>query len=244
MHSGQRGIAIQVGTPTTIGRWIMATATRLSYSVLADQLSNRATRAVLGLRGLRSGALRAHLETGLNRPPGVEGSFLADPVFEAIFGWKQADPTLGDLSGDLLHPDLVRALRDAHTQGLSEDYRFPSDRRPYTHQLAAWQTLSETDPVHSVLVTSGTGSGKTECFLVPILNDLSRELERRQGHPLVGVRALFLVSVERIDQEPAGPSCGLVGALQRKAAFLPLQRRHTRSRADPSGSVRCRIAAP
>ena len=166
--------------------------TRLSYSLLAGQLSNRATRAVLGLRGLRSASLRAYLETFLNQQPGVKGSFLADPVFEAIFGWKQADPTIEDLSGGLLHPDLVRALRDAHTQGLSEDYRFPYDRRPYTHQLAAWQTLSETDPVRSVLVTSGTGSGKTECFLVPILNDLSRELERCQGHPLVGVRALFL----------------------------------------------------
>nr|MBP9603281.1 hypothetical protein [Chromatiaceae bacterium] len=98
----------------------MTTVTRLSYSLLAGQISNRATRAVLGLCGLRSASLRAYLETFLNQQPGVEGSFLADPVFEAIFGWKQADPTIGDLSGGLLHPDLVRALRDAHTQGLSE----------------------------------------------------------------------------------------------------------------------------
>ncbi len=166
--------------------------TRLSYTKLADQLTKRATRAVLGLRGLRNQALRTFLEAALDHAPGAEGSFLADPVFEAIFGWRQADQSLGDLSGNLLHPSLVRALSNAHRQGLAEDYRFPVDRKPYAHQLMAWRTLKEKNPVRSVLVTSGTGSGKTECFLVPILNDLSQELDHRQGHQLTGVRALFL----------------------------------------------------
>jgi ATP-dependent helicase YprA (DUF1998 family) len=100
-------------------------------------------------------------------------------VFEAIFGWRQAEPTLEDLSCDLLHPDLVRALREAQTVGLSEDYRFPGNRRPYHHQLLAWRALKDSGPAQSVLVTSGTGSGKTECFLIPILNDLCFELEQR-----------------------------------------------------------------
>src|SRR5690606_29875117 len=43
------------------------------------------------------------------------------------------------------------------------------------------------------VVTTGTASGKTECFLVPILNDLARERARASTpSPLVGVRALFL----------------------------------------------------
>jgi DEAD/DEAH box helicase domain-containing protein len=58
--------------------------------------------------------------------------------------------------------------------------------------LEAWRALIEGQPPRSVLVTSGTGSGKTECFLIPILNDLAGELERRQNAPLIGVRALFL----------------------------------------------------
>jgi len=41
-----------------------------------------------------------------------------------------------------------------------------------------------------VVVTSGTDSGKTEAFLIPILDDLTRAAER-EG-PLEGVRALFL----------------------------------------------------
>jgi len=170
----------------------MIRAVPLSYATLADQLSRRATRAVLGLRGLRNDALRSHLETCLDRQAGSENAFLADPVFEAIFGWQQARPTLGDLAGGLLNQGLVSALQEAHREGLSEDYRFPAERRPYRHQLAAWEALRETHPVRSVLVTSGTGSGKTECFLIPILNDLSDEIDRRQGDSLVGVRALFL----------------------------------------------------
>ena len=86
----------------------------------------------------------------------------------------------------------MRALREPQKKGLSEDYSFPARQRPYRHQLQAWQTLIEGSPPRSVLVTSGTGSGKTECFLIPILNDLATELEQRQNAPLIGVRALFL----------------------------------------------------
>ena len=42
----------------------------------------------------------------------------------------------------------------------------------------------------NLVVASGTGSGKTECFLIPILNSLFRELE--QGELTPGVRALLL----------------------------------------------------
>lgn len=46
------------------------------------------------------------------------------------------------------------------------------------------------DPPRSVVVTSGTGSGKTECFLVPILDDLVRQFDG--GPKLLGTQALFL----------------------------------------------------
>ncbi len=162
------------------------------YAALAEQLSRRATRAVVGLRGLRSDALRAYLAARLDQAPGTEGALLADPVFEATFGWQLSTKTLDALSGGLLCDSLVRALRKPQRAGLSEDYAFPGDRSPYQHQFAAWQALAEADPPRSCVVTSGTGSGKTECFLIPILNDLARELEHRDGHPLAGVRAIFL----------------------------------------------------
>ncbi|HHW76087.1 MAG TPA: DEAD/DEAH box helicase, partial [Xanthomonadaceae bacterium] len=162
------------------------------YDTLVEQLGRRATRAVLGLCGFRNDALREYLRTLFDREAGTPDAFLADPVFEASFGWQPAERTLGRLEGKLLHPDLVRALREPQKKGLSEDYSFPARRRPYRHQLEAWQTLIQSQPPRSILVTSGTGSGKTECFLIPILNDLAVELEQRQNAPLTGVRALFL----------------------------------------------------
>ena len=162
------------------------------YTTLIEQLGRRATRAVLGLCGFRNDALREYLHALFDREAGMPGAFLADPVFEAGFGWQPAERTLGGLEGKLLHPALVGALREPQKKGLSEDYSFPARRRPYRHQLEAWRALIEGQPPRSVLVSSGTGSGKTECFLIPILNDLAAELERRQNAPLIGVRALFL----------------------------------------------------
>ena len=42
----------------------------------------------------------------------------------------------------------------------------------------------------SAVVTTGTGSGKTECFLYPILNEILRDIEN--GKNDAGINALFL----------------------------------------------------
>lgn len=45
----------------------------------------------------------------------------------------------------------------------------PGYFKPYIHQERAWERIGGQDP-QSTLVATGTGSGKTECFLWPILN--------------------------------------------------------------------------
>ena len=157
------------------------------FSALIKDLNTRAARAVVSQIGMNSDALRQHLQNIFEQEPGDGGSFLADPVFEATFPWKLAEATMNDLSGTLLHPDLVDAM-DQPPKDLDE-FRFPRIRFPYHHQLDAWKFLKQ-EPAQSVVVTSGTGSGKTECFLVPILDDLVRE--RTTDGLLTGVRALFL----------------------------------------------------
>lgn len=157
------------------------------FNSLARELSIRAARAVLSQIGPTSEPLRRHLRQLFERPPGEPGSFLADPVFEAMFSWETDDCSMSDLSGSLLHPNLIDAM-DKPPESLC-DYRFESSWQPYRHQVEAWKILRQNDP-RSILVTSGTGSGKTECFLVPILDDLVRE--RARVGRLVGVRALFL----------------------------------------------------
>ncbi|WP_207064019.1 DEAD/DEAH box helicase [Motiliproteus sp. SC1-56] len=158
------------------------------FESLIGQLSERSSQATLSMLGITDPGLRKHLSHELEFLPGRTG-FLADPVFEATFPWTEADITMSALKGSLLQPSLVDAL-DQPPKELAGEYAFKSSWSPYVHQLKAWKALIE-EPNRSVVVTSGTGSGKTECFMVPVLNDLAREYEAT-GSSLVGVRALFL----------------------------------------------------
>ena len=84
----------------------------------------------------RSDSLREHLREAFQSAPGTGDSFLADPVFEASFGWPLTKDTLGDLSGRLLHPAVVKAL-DAPPKAFADEYTFSAQQQPYQHQVEA-----------------------------------------------------------------------------------------------------------
>lgn len=80
---------------------------------------------------------------------------------------------------------------------------------PYEHQAKAFERLStRNSPAEPTLVTTGTGSGKTESFLVPILDHCRREKARGVS----GVKAVLLYPMNalatdqtnRIDELLAG----------------------------------------
>lgn len=159
------------------------------FSALTTNLSIRSERAAQGLLSLDNPHLRQFLHDQLTAAPGTPGAWLADPVFEPTFGWQESSETMESLAGsDLLHRRLADAMKYPPKE-LAEDYTFPGDRHPFTHQLAAWKILNNAEP-QSLVVTSGTGSGKTECFLVPVLNKLAKEIDA--GEDPEGVRALFI----------------------------------------------------
>ncbi|GAL03999.1 DEAD-box helicase-related protein [Photobacterium aphoticum] len=83
------------------------------------------------------------------------------------------------LSGKLLSSRVVHAMANP-PKVLKEDYQFESSWFPYAHQHEAWQHLLQDEP-RSVIVSSGTGSGKTECFLVPILSDIAARNSKAEG---------------------------------------------------------------
>ncbi len=153
------------------------------FSSLTNELRNRSARALVSSWAPKDESLRQYLLDRLSSRPGEVGSLMAHPVFEALFPWEQTDTTMADLAGGLLHPRLVKAMDSANEE------RFPMELSPYTHQLAAWQELLSDEP-RSTVVTSGTGSGKTEAFMVPVMDHLVREAEKNGR--LTGVQALFL----------------------------------------------------
>lgn len=159
------------------------------FHPLTRSLTERAAASTVSLLGPASNTLRAHLLERMSQRPGSTGSFLAAPVFEALFDWERDERSMADLAAEgLLPADLVAAM-DTPPAELAEE-RFGRDWRPYRHQTASWRALT-SEPPRSVLVTTGTASGKTECFLVPILADLARQAAVQRA-PLEGVRALFL----------------------------------------------------
>ena len=159
------------------------------YRDLIHRLDTRAVRSYLSLLSPSNDALREELAARFSAPPGTGDSMLASPVFEARFGYRSSDRTMDQLAEeDVLHPSTVRWM-DQPPPELNEQ-RFPGDRHPYVHQVQSWTAL-QSAKTRSVVVATGTGSGKTECFVVPILDALAREAER-QAAQLEGVRALFL----------------------------------------------------
>ncbi len=161
----------------------------LFFQPLARALTERAAAATVSLLGPASQTLRTHLLERMSQRPGSAGSFLAPPVFEALFDWERDPRTMDQLAAEGLVPAELVAAMDAPPPSLAEE-RFGRDWQPYLHQTASWQALASR-PARSVLVTTGTASGKTECFLVPILSDLAREAAGQRS-ALEGVRALFL----------------------------------------------------
>ncbi len=153
------------------------------FSSLMPTLAERSQLAAISQLGFASIPLRHRLRELFDQPFGNTGTFLADPTFEAVFGWKAAKKCMADLDGNLLTSELVSAMDNAG------EYSFGRKMFPYTHQMRAWEILGQEE-AKSLVVTSGTGSGKTECFMVPILDHLQR-LRQQQGK-LIGVRALFL----------------------------------------------------
>ena len=120
---------------------------------------------------------------------GHENTLLGKLVLEGGFGYKKSSVTLDSLSkGDcaVLHPSLIEMLEDSSFIQ-NPEYTVPKTRKPYTHQKDAFEAARNGK---SVLVSAGTGSGKTECFLYPIISDILRETpEQRQQR---GVRAIIL----------------------------------------------------
>ncbi|MFD8973670.1 DEAD/DEAH box helicase [Streptomyces sp. NPDC059593] len=72
---------------------------------------------------------------------------------------------------------------------------------PYRHQATAWARLSTLNgPARPTLVTTGTGSGKTESFLIPVLDHCRRQ--RAQGHR--GIKAVLLYPMNALATDQAG----------------------------------------
>lgn len=151
-----------------------------SFSELINFIPEQSKDAILSTLSILPSGLRQYLDKHLS----IENEqFIADPIFEPMFGYKTDASTFNDLKGNLLHKTIIDVLDN------SKEYRFSKNMHPYLHQKKSWETLLNTK--NSLVVSSGTGSGKTECFMIPIISDLASQIER-DNKTLEGVQALFI----------------------------------------------------
>lgn len=69
---------------------------------------------------------------------------------------------------------------------------------PYMHQYTCWRNLLIDRK--SIVVTTGTGSGKTECFMLPLVRDLIDNPVNDPKHPHQ-IRALFLYPLNALMED-------------------------------------------
>ena len=106
---------------------------------------------------------------------GRQDLFARQPLLSTMPAHKRshsADELFRRTEPPLLHPSLAALQGNA----------FDTSRALYTHQIASIERLQRG---RNLIVASGTGSGKTECFLLPILDDALRS-------PGPGVRSVIV----------------------------------------------------
>ena len=101
----------------------------------------------------------------------VSDSYKTGKSLEQMIEEGEASPLFRNLEGDI--PDGEKEIQ--------------IDRGLYLHQERA---LRKTNQGKNLIVTTGTGSGKTECFIIPIINHLLREAEK--GTLTSGDRAILI----------------------------------------------------
>jgi ATP-dependent helicase YprA (DUF1998 family) len=167
---------------------------------LADDLLDT-YRRYLGTTFPLTGRLREQLLQAL----GQDEVLMKGPVLEATAPFLPGR-SLEGLISEGMASDGFEALAEAGVLDLA--------RPLYRHQERAFQLVrgSEAAPGRNVIVATGTGSGKTESFLYPIIDSLLAEREAGTlGEP--GVRALLLYPMNALANDQLARLRELLGPL-------------------------------
>lgn len=101
-----------------------------------------------------------------------DGRIYRYPLIEPVPAYKSSGQSFGQAAQDLLtglwQPAEIAGAVDLVSRGL-----FPPDLSLHQHQRDVFEEVAVNGM--DTVVTTGTGSGKTECFLLPIVAAIARE---------------------------------------------------------------------
>lgn len=119
------------------------------------------------------------------RGAGAQGGLVSELWVQGAFPSKLSEDSLKSLAAErLFRQDLCDYLDVAD--------RFPATRKLFAHQADAFRntaTSTKKDNKTSLVISAGTGAGKTEAFLLPILNGL---WEQKRTARDLGMRCLIV----------------------------------------------------
>jgi len=144
------------------------------------QIGERLSSLTAAYSFLNNPALAEQCERLWKDPRGMVSDLWIEPVFAS----ETSTESLVSLHArGLVHRELVECARKSRV--------FPPERALYAHQDKALQLASEGSPDGrpGLIVTAATGAGKTEAFLLPLLND--QFLNPRSAHHR-GIRSIIL----------------------------------------------------
>ena len=169
---------------------------QLNTIALRDALINRVTDFALDDHFVNDATLADALRKLWSGPPAI-GGLGSDLWVEGAFPSTPAGETMQALvDRKLVHKDLGKQL---DTTGA-----FPLGLTPYQHQLESIEAAACRDYPDrgrpAIIVTAGTGAGKTESFLIPMLN----ELWTAPGQRGDGISALILYPMNALVNDQVG----------------------------------------
>ena len=147
----------------------------MNFQEFYTKTENRLTDAILSLWATGDKEMQDYFRFLLSQEP-----IMADVVFQNMFPWENDALTFGETT-DVFQQKFINALSSIK----DPEYQFPLDRFPYKHQVKSWKELLIDKK--SIAVTTGTGSGKTECFMLPVLQDIYDNCRNQEG-----INAIFL----------------------------------------------------
>lgn len=144
----------------------------MNYADFYNSAEKKLVESLVSLWFRGKGKEQEYMRTILTK----DEPLLSEPVFQSVFPWESSKETFSEHCSKLniLTNEFVKALSGEYVE---KDYRFPADRHPYKHQTKSWKAMLSKGG-KTIVVTSGTGSGKTECFMIPVLHDIAQRNEK------------------------------------------------------------------
>ncbi|NCB40706.1 MAG: DEAD/DEAH box helicase, partial [Erysipelotrichia bacterium] len=109
-----------------------------------------------------------------------DGRYWPDPLIQINPGYKRCETVQQLVSQGLLHPKCGEIFKLGKNEGQSRDMQL------YQHQLEA---IAKARSGRSYVLTTGTGSGKSMAFFIPIIDKI---LKGRQSDPRPRTRAIII----------------------------------------------------